>query len=65
VFIGFLRSIATWILDNAMGDNIFATLLRASKYSSVREFNEYVEQKKHYEKIFYEEVQIDFTSRHA
>jgi len=53
---GFVRSIASWIIEKAMGDSMFATLMRASKYSSVREFNEYAHQKKQYEKLFHEEV---------
>jgi amidase len=53
---GFVRSIACWIMDNVMGDSMFTTLVRASKYSSVREFNNYAEQKKIYDKLFYEEV---------
>lgn len=55
---GFVRSIASWIVDTTVGDNIFATLLRTSKYSSVRDFNEYAAQKKAYDKLFYEEVLI-------
>lgn len=43
-----------------MGDSMFTTLVRASKYSSVREFNDYAEQKKIYNKLFYEEVRNCF-----
>ena len=54
--VGFIRSIASWIVDTIIGDNIFSTLLRTSKYSSVRDFNEYAAQKIAYDKLFYEEV---------
>jgi hypothetical protein len=43
-----------------IGDSTWATLLRASKHSSVREFNDYIEQKNIYEELFYKEVQIKF-----
>ena len=49
-------------MGNVMGDSMFTTLLRASKYSSVREFNDYAEQKKIYNKLFYEEVRDCFCS---
>lgn len=60
--VGLVRSIVSWILEKATGDGIFATLLRMSKYSSVREFNDYAEQKKTYDELFYNEVHIYFGS---
>jgi hypothetical protein len=52
-------------VEKTIGDSTWATLLRASKYSSVREFrefNEYIEQKNIYNELFYREVRIDVYS---
>lgn len=51
-----IRVVATWLIESAMGDNIFATLLRAARYKSVGEYTAFSEQKDIYEKLFYEEV---------
>jgi hypothetical protein len=51
---------ATWFVENVLGDSVFATVLRSLKYSSVREYNDYVEQKNIYGELFYKEVRINF-----
>lgn len=58
MIIGFVRSIASWLLDTFVGDSTFTTMLRASRYKSVQEYVASSEQKNKYEKLFYEEVRL-------
>jgi hypothetical protein len=50
-----------WLVEATTGDSIFSTLLRTSKYSSVREFNDFAEQKAIYTELFYKEVPTYFN----
>jgi len=59
-FAGFVRIMATWFVENVLGDSVFATVLRSLKYCSIREYNDYVEQKNIYGELFYKEVRVNF-----